>query len=81
MIINTAQKLKFSNKDLFSKYDQIPSFLEIWSHLLKKFLKENFIFYEVKFVLFTQGLPEAYSGTCETSQMEFLTKVVNGFQS
>ena len=79
MIINTAHKLKFSNKGLFSKFDQIRSFLQIWSHLLKKFL--NFIFYEVKFVLFTEGLPEAYSGTCETFQMEFFTKVVNGFQS
>ena len=39
----TAQK-KFSTKDLFSKYDQIRSFLRIWSHLLKKPLKENFIF-------------------------------------
>ena len=26
------------------KCDQIPSFLRIWSHLLKKFLMQNFIF-------------------------------------
>ena len=39
----TAQKLKFSIKDLFSKCDQICSFLRIWSHLLKKSLMENFI--------------------------------------
>ena len=42
---NTAQKKKFSIKHFFSKYDQIRSFLRIWSHLLKKSLMENFIFY------------------------------------
>ena len=41
---NTAQKMKFSIKDFFSKCDQIHSFLRIWSHLLKKSLLENFIF-------------------------------------
>ena len=40
----TAQKLKFSIKDFFSEYDQIHSFLPIWSHLLKKSLMKNFIF-------------------------------------
>ena len=40
----TAQKKKFSIKDFFSKCDQIRSFLRIWSHLMKKFLMENFIF-------------------------------------
>ena len=42
--IYTAQKMKFSIKDFFSKCDQICSFLWIWSHLLKKPLMENFIF-------------------------------------
>ena len=28
----------------FSKCDQTPSFLRIWSYLLKKFLMENFSF-------------------------------------
>ena len=32
-----------SIKDFLSKYDQIRSFLQIWSHLLKKSLMENFI--------------------------------------
>ena len=32
----TAQKMKFSIKDFFSKCNQIRSFLRIWSHLLKK---------------------------------------------
>ena len=40
----TAQKMKFSNKDFFSKYDQIRRKLQIWSHLLKKFLMENVSF-------------------------------------
>ena len=39
-----AQKMEFFIQDFFSKYDQIGSFLLIWSHLLNKFLMENFIF-------------------------------------
>ena len=38
----TAQKMKFSIKDLFSKCDQIRKKLRLWSHLLKKFLMKNF---------------------------------------
>ena len=41
---HTTQKKKFFARDFFSKYDQIRSFLRIWSHLLKKFLMENFTF-------------------------------------
>ena len=37
--------MKFSIKCFFSKCDQ---FLWIWSHLLKKSLMENFIFYAVQ---------------------------------
>ena len=40
----TAQKMKFSVKDFFSKCDQIRRKLQIWSHLLKKSLLKNFIF-------------------------------------
>ena len=40
----TAQKMKFSIKDFFSKCGQIRWKLRIWSHLLKKSLMENFIF-------------------------------------
>ena len=40
----TAQKMKFSIKDSFSKCDQIRRKLRIWSHLLKKSLMENLIF-------------------------------------
>ena len=39
-----TQKMKFSIKDLFTKCDQIGRTLQIWSHLLKKSLMENFIF-------------------------------------
>ena len=40
----TAQEMKFSITDFFSKCDQICRKLRIWSHLLKKSLMENFIF-------------------------------------
>ena len=40
----TAQKIKLSMKEFFSKCDQIRRKQPIWSHLLKKFLMENFIF-------------------------------------
>ena len=34
----TAQKLEFSIKELFSKFEQICSFLNIWSQLQNHFL-------------------------------------------
>ena len=43
----TVQKMTFSVKDFFSKCEQIlrkVRKLQIWPHLLKKFLTENFIF-------------------------------------
>ena len=40
--VHTAQKLKFSIKDFFSKCDLIRSFLRIWLLLLKKSLMVNF---------------------------------------
>ena len=46
-----AQKIKFSNKDFVGKWDQIRSFLRIWSHLLKKSLMENFIFCAVSMLV------------------------------
>ena len=39
----TAQKMKFSIKDFFSKCDQIRRKLRIWSYLVKKSLMKNFI--------------------------------------
>ena len=49
--IYTAQKMKFSTTELFSKCNQIHSFLRIWSHLLKKSLMEDFIFCAVVLLL------------------------------
>ena len=40
----TAQKMKFSIEDFFSKCDQICKKLRVWSHLLEKSLMGNFIF-------------------------------------
>ena len=45
---DTAQKMNFAIKDFFSKCDQIHSFLQIWSHLLKKSLMENSTFCAVR---------------------------------
>ena len=45
---NAAQIMKFSIKDLFSKFDQIRRKLRIWSHVLKKSLMEKFIFCAVQ---------------------------------
>ena len=42
--------MRFFIKKFFSKCDQILSFRWIWSHLLKKSLKKNFIFCAVKVV-------------------------------
>ena len=42
--MRTAQKMKFSSKDFFSKCDKIRRFLRIWSYLLKKSLMGNLIF-------------------------------------
>ena len=49
--IHNSQKMKFSIKDFFSKCDQIHSFLQIWSHFLKKSLRENFIFCAMSVIL------------------------------
>ena len=43
-VISTAQKMKFFVKDFFSKCEQIRRKLQIWSHLLRKSLMENFVF-------------------------------------
>ena len=40
--VTTAQKMKFSINDFFSKCDQICSFQRILLHLLKKSSTENF---------------------------------------
>ena len=44
LMVDTDRKMKFSIKDFISKCDEIRRKLRTWSHLLKKFLIENFIF-------------------------------------
>ena len=44
----TAQKMKSSIKDFFSKYDQVRWKPRIWLHLLKKSLTKNFTFCVVR---------------------------------
>ena len=44
------KKMEFCIKGFFSKYDQIRSFMRIWSHLLKKSLMKTFIFCAVPFL-------------------------------
>ena len=48
----TAQIMKFSIKDFFSKSGQIRRKLRIWSDLLNKSLMENFIFCAVICICF-----------------------------
>ena len=50
IMTDTAQKMKFSIKDFFSKFDQIRRKLRIWSHLLNKSWMENFIFCAVRWI-------------------------------
>ena len=45
--LHKKKKKKFAIKDFFSKCDQI----QIWSHLLKKSLMENFIFCAVQLLM------------------------------
>ena len=42
--VDIEQNIKFYFKDFLSKFEQILTKLRIYSYLLKKFLKENFIF-------------------------------------
>ena len=46
----TAQKIKFPIKDFFSKYEQVRSFLWIWSYLLKKNLVETLVFLQCGYI-------------------------------
>ena len=47
-----AQKMKFSIAGFFSKCDQLPRKLPIWSYLLKKSLMGNFIFCAEHFTVY-----------------------------
>ena len=55
---DNAQKMKISIKDFFSKCDQIRRKLQMWSHLLKKFLVEIFFFCAQSETLFEWKIDE-----------------------
>ena len=63
IIYFTAQKMRFSVKDFFSKCDQIRSFLQIWSHLLNKSLMENFLLCAVSAVVHPRCLSRIFNQT------------------
>ena len=65
---NAIQKMKFFIKTFFSKCDQIRSYLQIWSHLLKKSLIENFIFCAVKR---KRPVVKTYMMECNFSKISF----------
>ena len=67
-ITTTAQKMKFSIKDIFTKCGQIRRKLRIWSHLLKKYLMEYFIFCAVKYHAIHQGRDSIKTNTTSLSQ-------------
>ena len=50
-IFVNLQTMKFSIKDFFNKHNQIRKRGEVWSHLLKKSLMENFSFWAVSLPL------------------------------
>ena len=51
------QKIKFSTNTFFSKREQIRSFLQIWSDLLKKSLLENLILCAVVYSILQKLIP------------------------
>ena len=61
--------MKLSPEDLFSK---IRSFLRIWSHLLKKSLMENFIFYAVISLITTHWILQDFLNLEEEELMLIL---------
>ena len=71
-----AQKMKFFIKDFLSKYDEIRSFLRIWSHLLKKSLMENFIFCAVV-VSFSKSYQKKAYNTCFNKSAKWWTPTYN----
>ena len=56
------KQAKFTIRDFFSKCDQTRRFLRIWSHFLKKFLMENFLFCAVVFALWSCFLVNSWRG-------------------
>ena len=69
----TGQKMKFSIKDFFSKCDQIRSFLQIWSHLLKISSMDNFIFC----VVIVEGYKMIWKEIGDRFGVTFTTAITN----
>ena len=76
---HTAQKLKFSIQGFFSKCDQNRSILRIWSHLLKKFLMENFNF--VQWQMFTLSIKRKASLLSKLNNNGITNHFINNFCS
>ena len=79
----TAQKLKSSIKDFFSKCDQIRRKLRIWSHLLKKSLVENFLFCAVLDIcIFILGITNTLEKLLKKTlpSRKFQNKYILGFR-
>ena len=84
--LHTAQKLKFSIKNFFSKCDQTCSFLRIWSHLMETSLMENFSFCAVSWVrscAYTQSKVQFRGGsrTAATSKVELFVIIVKRLEA
>ena len=75
--INTVQKMKFSVNDVFSKCDQIRSFLRISSHLLKKSLMINFIFVKHKIYI----LYERHIFSNNADHIQCISHVIDIYQT
>ena len=75
---STAQNMKFSIKDFFSKCEQIYSFLRIWLHLPKKFWMENFILCAASVVVFSMLIQRCIQNTVKTSIMTIM-KIKSNF--
>ena len=75
--INTVQKMKFSVNDVFSKCDQIPSFLRISSHLLKKSLMINFIVVKRKIYI----LYERHIFKNNVDHIQYISHVIDIYQT
>ena len=58
-------RMEFSIKNFFSKCDQTRSFLRILSHLLMRFLMENFIFCAVFAVSYTDPVKNTWTNTLQ----------------
>ena len=63
--LSLYKQMKISIKDFISKCDQICRKLQIWSHLLKKSLMENFIFCAVQCYNFDSYVQQQLIHICD----------------